>query len=185
MSEWALSTSIASKAVRPADVPEGAPEAASAPAEALADGGIQKVLGYLTTYVPTAVVTVFVALWSALVAAETPPTAATPGVEFPLPFKIAVAVATGLFGLLWVWGEGHRSARKRAKLLNQAPPPAPSTFRKGWYEIIAAGLAAFVWATAVPSSWAGFSNPVFPLAITLGASLLLQVGGMFFSPLED
>ena len=184
MSEWALSNSIASKALRPATSPAGAPAAIPA-AAAADDGGIQKVLGYLTTYVPTAVVTVFVALWSALVAAETPPTEGTPGVEFPLAFKIAVAVATGLFGLLWVWGEGHRTARKRAKLLNQPAPAAPNTFRKGWYEIIAAGLAAFVWATAVPSSWAGFTNPVFPLAITLGAALLLQVGGMFFSPLED
>jgi hypothetical protein len=184
MSEWALSSSIASKAVQAANAPAGAP-AAAAPAITPDAGGIQKVLGLLTTYVPTAVVTVFVALWSALVAAETPPAQGTPGVEFPLWFKIVVAVATGLFGLLWVWGEGHRAARKRAQQLNQAPPPAPSTFRKGWYEIISAGLAAFVWATAVPSSWAGFTNPVFPLAITFGAAILLQVGGMFFSPLQE
>jgi hypothetical protein len=54
----------------------------------------------------------------------------------------------------------------------------------GAWEVLAASLAAFAWATAAPSSWASFSSAFWPLATVIAAAVVLGVAGNFLAPLE-
>ena len=66
-------------------------------------------------------------------------------------------------------------------------PAARSDFdalRVGAWEVAAAAIAAFAWATAAPFSWASFSSAFWPLATVIGAAVILGIAGKFFAPLE-
>ncbi len=133
---------------------------------------------YVTAYVPTWVVSLFLPLWGALIAAE------AGGTVFGQPMKLAIAVATGITAGLWVWGEGYRKAlagqsRRRRKRFRPI-----DALRVGAWEVFAATVAAFAWATAAPSSWASFSSAFWPLATVIIATVVLGVAGNFIAPLE-
>lgn len=153
---------------------------AAAPAGTLAAPrlDLESFAEYVSAYVPTWVVALFLPLWSALVAAE------AGGAAFGQPFKFAIAVATGLAAGLWVWSEGYRKAvaaqspRKRRRIRRM------DALRVGAWEVFAATVAAFAWATAAPSSWASFSSAFWPLATVVAAAVVLGIAGNFIAPLE-
>jgi hypothetical protein len=126
-------------------------------------------LGPLTAFVPTSIVTAFVAFWAVVATQSTPPDAST---------KVAIAVTVSVLALLIVWGGAHQGVRNAFAKLGQPAPSFLSTALSGWYELVAALVATFVWASVVPESWLyGVSwikdNPWAPtgFAIALGALL--------------
>ena len=122
----------------------------------------------------------FLPLWGALIAAE------AGGTEFGQPFKLAIAIATAVTAGLWVWGEGYQTAREaaaRGRGRRRRVRPFDA-LRVGAWEVGAAAIAAFAWATAAPFSWASFSSAFWPLATVIGAAVILGIAGKFFAPLE-
>ena len=133
---------------------------------------------YVTAYVPTWVVSLFLPLWGALIATE------AGGTAFGQPMKFAIAVATGITAGLWVWGAGYRKARAELSRRRRARFRPIDALRVGAWEVFAASVAAFAWATAAPSSWASFSSAFWPLATVIAATVVLGVAGNFIAPLE-
>ena len=109
--------------------------------------------------------------------------AAAEGVSWLLRFVIAVVFAA--LTLVFVWGIGHQKARVLAKKNGKAAPRPWSTFVAGFWSIAAATAAAFVWATVVPGSWAGFTEPYQPLLIGAVAGLALAALSFFFGDLPE
>jgi hypothetical protein len=124
-------------------------------------------------------VSLFLPLWGALIAAE------AGGNAFGQPMKFGIAIATGVTAGLWVWGEGYRKAlaaqSRRRRRVRFRPIDA---LRVGAWEVFAATVAAFAWATAAPSSWASFSSAFWPLATVILAAVVLGIAGNFIAPLE-
>jgi hypothetical protein len=154
--------------------------ASAPPPPPAAPPSLDDLADYLTAYVPTWVVSLFLPLWGALIAAE------VGGTEFGQPFKLAIAIATAVTAGMWVWGEGYQTARRaatsrRGRRRRVRPFDA---LRVGAWEVGAAAIAAFAWATAAPFSWASFSSAFWPLATVIGAAVILGVAGKFFAPLE-
>src|SRR2546429_389252 len=88
-----------------------------------------------------------------------------------------VAVIASIVAAFVMWVVGHRAA-VAATRAGQPLPNALATLRAGWYEVITAGLALFIWATAMPGSWWDWgSNAVWlPAAVVALASIL--IGGI-------
>lgn len=133
---------------------------------------------YITAYIPTWVVSLFLPLWGALVAAE------AGGAAFGQPFKFAIAIATGITAGLWVWSEAYRNARMATTGRHRRRVRPFDALRVGAWEVMAATVAAFAWATAAPSSWASFSSAFWPLATVIGVAVVLGIAGNFLAPLE-
>jgi hypothetical protein len=124
-------------------------------------------------------VSLFLPLWGALIASE------AGGTDFGQPFKLGIAIATAIAAGLWVWSEGYRTARVAAASRPRRRRVRPlDALRVGAWEVLAASLAAFAWATAAPSSWASFSSAFWPLATVIAAAVVLGVAGNFLAPLE-
>jgi hypothetical protein len=136
---------------------------------------LEKTLGYLTAYIPTAVVTGFVPVWSAVVASELPASPDQAGVAVSFQVKLAIAIITALLGGGITWALAQATARKLAKDANTTPPTAGTTFRSGLFDIGAATLAAFTWATVAPSNWAGIDQQfaILGIAVTVGGVLTI------------
>ena len=135
---------------------------------------------YLIAYVPTSTIAVFLPVWSALVLLE------AAGTPFGQPAKLAIALATAVVAGLAVWRGGYRRGRNDA--MRAGHPEATirplRVLRIGAWEVTAATLAAFAWATAAPSSWAEFSSAVWPLVTVLVSMMALGIIAVVARPLE-
>ena len=71
------------------------------------------------------------------------------------------------------WVLGHKLARE------SDPGADPiKTLKAGWFEIIAAPIAFFTWATAMPGSWYDYgANAIFVPALQV-ALVTLVIGGL-------
>lgn len=170
----------AAPATPPPPAPVGAsPDPRPSLPSAVGPPNLEAFADYLTAYVPTWVVSLFLPLWGALIASE------AGGTEFGQGFKLGIAIATAVAAGLWVWSEGYRTARVAAASRRRRRRVRPlDALRVGAWEVLAASLAAFAWATAAPSSWASFSSAFWPLATVIAAAVVLGVAGNFLAPLE-
>ena len=117
-------------------------------------------------YIPTDVATMYIPIAAGMVAAEE--AAST---------KRKVAIGAALVAALVTWGLAHRTARKAAENARTSAPNALRTLRAGWYEIVVAGGAFWIWAWAMPGSWHDFGKRQWwlPAVVVGGASLLIGV----------
>ena len=145
---------------------------------------------HVVAYVPTGVIAGYTALWTVALGSET--------ADAPIASetKFAMAVVAGLVAGLGVFAAAHGKERKKAKEEAtkkdpQATPPAVpirTTFKKGLFGVGAAAVAAFVWATAVPSSWWVLPLPYsafMTTALLIAVSLVLGALAMLWGPLPD
>ncbi len=95
-------------------------------------------------------------------------------------FLFWAAVIGGLLSCFSTWVVGHAQAVK-GTLKNVKPPNLFITLGRGWYEILMAGWAFFVWATAMPGSWYEWRYPVLPGAVVAAASLLIAGGAVLLN----
>ena len=137
-------------------------------------------LTLLVAYVPTSTIAVFLPVWSALLLLE------AGGTALGQPARLAVALATAVVAGLAVWRGGY--SRARGEATRGRHPVAGITpirvLRIGAWEVTAASVAAFAWATAAPSSWAGFTSPALPLAAVVATTLAIVVVAAAVAPLE-
>lgn len=88
-----------------------------------------------------------------------------------------VAGVVALLAAFATWVVGHRKARDKAAQDGFPRPNAFATLKGGWYEIAAAAVAFFAWATAMPGSWAEWGrNIVWGPALTV-FTVSLIIGG--------
>jgi hypothetical protein len=89
--------------------------------------------------------------------------------------RLAVAVTAAVLASFATWVLAQRNAQERAVQLSRPAPSALTTLLQGWYEIAAAGVALFAWATAMPGSWVAWGNysAVFPPALVTVVSLAI------------
>lgn len=141
---------------------------------------LRRTLTTLIAYVPTSTIAVFLPAWSALLLFE------AGGATLGQPAKLAIAFATGLVAGLAVWRGGYRRGRSDARRSGhpEARVSPQRVLRIGAWEVTAATLAAFAWATAAPSSWAGFSSAIWPLATVTLTTIGIALVAAFASPLE-
>jgi hypothetical protein len=132
-------------------------------------------------YVPTSTIAVFLPIWGALVLLD------AGGTALGQPAKLAVALVTALVAGLAVWRGGYRRARSEAtRGRNPVAGITPvRVLRIGACEVTAASVAAFAWATAAPSSWAGFTSPALPLVAVIATTIAIAVIAGAVAPLED
>lgn len=129
-------------------------------------------LKMIGAYIPTDVTTIYIAAAGAMAAVP------APGVSTEA--KLNVAIISSLVALFAAWVLAHRAARKAASDAGQSPPAPGTTLKAGWYEILAAGVALFIWATAMPDSWLdwGLYGPILPPFVVGFASIL--IGGLAY-----
>jgi hypothetical protein len=128
----------------------------------------KELLETIGTYIPTDVSTLYIAVAGGMAAL-------TPAVSTDLKLNVAWGFAA-LAGFA-EWVLVHREAQKQAK--DPAKPPnALQTLRAGLYEIVAAPIALFVWATAMPASWFdwGAYSAIGPVAAV--GIVTIVVGGL-------
>lgn len=129
----------------------------------------QQLLDSIGTYIPTEITTAYIAVAGGI---ATIPGGATRRTLF----VTAIGIAT-LSGFA-AWVGGHMQARTEAQNQSVPPPRAIATLRAGWFEVLAAAIAFFVWATAMPGSWYewGANLAWAPVLLVFTASLL--IGGL-------
>lgn len=129
----------------------------------------QELLSTIGAYIPTEVTTAYVAAAGGI-ATLAPP------LEGRIKFALAIAVALVSGFLTWVIG--HRKAVAKAKESNVPLPSPVATLARGWYEIGAAVVAFFAWATAVSPSWYVWGNNVAygPALLVFIVSVLIGGG---------
>lgn len=169
MSEFSMARRIAARSQEPADRLVDDPTKSQ----------LEKTLGYLTAYIPTAVVTGFIPVWSAVVAQEVPTTPGEVGVPVAFEAKLAVAIITALLGGGITWALGHAKARKKAENEKKPIPSPGATFHAGLFDISAATLAAFTWATVAPRNWAGIDQQWALLGIAVAVGGVLAIIATF------
>ncbi len=141
--------------------------------------GLRALLTTLIAYVPTTVLTLFLPVWSAVLLKE------SDGGALSQLVKLGVAIVIGVIAGASVWRLGYRLASQGANPRRPGAGPRPfHVLRVGGYEIAAASIAGFAWATAAPSSWAGFSNPWWPLVTVAATTVVIAVIARLVAPLE-
>jgi hypothetical protein len=118
-------------------------------------------------YIPTDVTAFYVPIAAGMVAAEA--SDAT---------RHIVAIAVAVLAAFTAWVVAHRVAVAAAKAAGKPPPSAGTTAKAGWFEIVVAGVALYIWALAIPGSWVHFGKGelFLPALIVGGASLI--IGGV-------
>jgi hypothetical protein len=131
----------------------------------------RRLLETIGAYIPTDITTAYVAAAGGMAATQ-PPLADQNS------FRVALGVA--ILASFSTWVIGHRRAEKKAQAANppEPPPKAFASFKAGYYEIIVAGIAFFVWATATPGSWYDFGKDQVwaPALLVVVASIV--IGGL-------
>lgn len=175
----ALSKIVANRAVAraaPAPAPAGAapppaaaappPAAALAPPSALTDKA-NSLLSSIGTYIPADVTALYIPVAAGLAAGNTSSDT-----------KLYVALGAAGLAAFAAWVAGHKRAAAKAAAAHSSPPKAWLTLKAGWYEIAAAGVGLFAWATAIPASWHHWSNSsAWAPALIVGLTALV-IGGV-------
>jgi hypothetical protein len=126
----------------------------------------QQLLTTIGAYIPTDVTTLWIAAAGGM-ATLTP----QPPQQQKLFFIVVMALAAGFA----TWVIGHRALT--SEYPSRTIKPIES-LRYGWYEIPAAGVGFFVWATAMPASWYEFgTNAIFVPGLWVGIATFL-IGGL-------
>jgi hypothetical protein len=121
-------------------------------------------LGTIGKYIPTDVS----ALWIAVaggIATVSPPVAST--TKFNLAILVAVLAA------LATWALGHGKLHATHPDVNLI-----DSLLAGLYEILAAGVAFFIWATAMPGSWYDFGPNAAYMPLLLVGAATIVIGGV-------
>lgn len=146
------------------------PDAATRDFERSAGGpNPQQLLDTIGAYIPTEVTTAYVAAAGGI--------ATIPG-GLRRRNLVLIAVGVALLSSFATWVIGHRKARAEAMKQKVPPPPALTTLRAGWFEIIMAGVAFFAWGTAMPGSWFSWGQNVIWAPGLLVFVMSLGVGGL-------
>lgn len=124
----------------------------------------QQLLETIGAYIPTDVTTAYVPIAAGMTAAEASKDT-----------RLWVAIVAALLAAFITWRITHRAAAEAA---TDAKPGPLESLKLGWYEIPAAGIALFVWATAMPGSWVDWADSVLylPALVVLVASAV--IGGL-------
>lgn len=128
----------------------------------------RELLATIGRYIPTDVTTLYVAAAGGM--------ATLSGLTSDDKRNVAIVVAVLAAFAQWVIGhiEAQREAQKGGK-----PAPNPiNTLLAGWYEILAAGVALFIWATAMPGSWWDWGNNVVWLPGLIVGIASIVIGGL-------
>ncbi|MGH2492103.1 MAG: hypothetical protein ACRDF9_11385 [Candidatus Limnocylindria bacterium] len=128
----------------------------------------KELLETIGTYIPTDVATLYIAVAGGI-ATMTPAPTNDDKQKVAVFFAVVCAFAT--------WVLIHRKAQKE----NPDPKPKPDplqSLKGGWYEVLAAPVAFFVWALAMPDSWFDWGalaafGPVAAVGVTT-----LVIGGL-------
>jgi hypothetical protein len=126
----------------------------------------QTLLDTIGIYIPTDISTMYIPVAAGLAAAETSNGA-----------RRNVAVLVALLAAFVTWVLAHRAAQKAARAAGQALPNANLTFWRGWYEIVMAGLAFFIWAWSMPGSWHNFGDNQWWLPGLVVGVATIVIGG--------
>jgi hypothetical protein len=160
MSVARMSSTVARRALpRPA---EKAAAAGSGPTA-------QQLLANIGAYIPTDVTTAYVAAAGGIATLEGGLTRRT---------LLIIAGVVAVLSAFATWVIGHRKARKAAKAQNIPQPGAFTSLRAGWYEIGAAAVAFFAWATAMPGSWLSWGRNVVWGPALMVFIVALVIGGI-------
>jgi hypothetical protein len=133
----------------------------------------EELLRTIGAYIPTEVTTAYVAVAGGMATLK----------DLPSRTRLLVAVGVAILSVFVTWTLGHRAAGNKAVAEGKARRTALHTFREGWYEILAAGVAFFTWATAMPSSWVEWgANMVWaPALLVFAASVVIGGLGVLFN----
>jgi hypothetical protein len=128
----------------------------------------KELLETIGTYIPTDISTLYIAVAGGIAAIE-------PSVGDDV--KRNVAGGFTVLAAFAMWVLVHRAAQKEAKD-PAAPPNLVQSLIAGLYEIIAAPIAMFAWAMAMPDSWVdwGVYSAVGPMAL-VGITTVV-IGGL-------
>ncbi len=141
----------------------GARRTPSRAAPAQRDQSLADFAAKIVKYIPTDVAI----LWSAVAGSI-----ATLNPPMPGNTKLALVVGLSIMAAFLTWVGGHIKQRSNASQVS-----AWISFRAGYYEILAAGVAFFMWATAMPGAWFDFGpNPWAP--IVLVGTTTAVIGGL-------
>lgn len=117
-------------------------------------------VGKILNYIPGEAAVLWTAI-AGMIATSAPPASPT--------LKLGLVVAVAFIASVLTWVVGHQKQRR-----NHGTVSCWVSFRAGYYEILAAGIAFFAWATAMPGSWCDFgSNSVWPLVIVAFPTVLI------------
>jgi hypothetical protein len=95
--------------------------------------------------------------------------------------KLWVAIGVALLAAFATWVLAHQAA---TKLAGEGKKPSPvKTLTAGWYEILVAGAAFFVWALAIPDSFVDWGTNAYwaPALIVAGASIIFGGVGVLLN----
>lgn len=128
----------------------------------------QQLLATIGAYIPTEVTTAYVAAAGGMA-----------GVPDGLGRRtlLSVAIGVSLVSSFATWIIGHRKARAQATQRKVPLPTASQTLKSGWFEIIAAGIAFFAWASAMPDSWLPWGRNAVWAPALLVFIVSLAIGG--------
>lgn len=126
-----------------------------------------ELLKTIGAYIPTDVTALYVPIAAGMVAAETSDKT-----------KHIVAIGVAVLAAFTAWVLAHRAAVAAAAAAGKSPPNAGQTAKAGWFEILAAGVALYIWALAMPGSWVHFGKGELWLpALIVGAASAI-IGGI-------
>ncbi|HEX5723812.1 MAG TPA: hypothetical protein VFX98_00010 [Longimicrobiaceae bacterium] len=91
---------------------------------------------------------------------------------------LIIAVSVAVLSAFATWVIGHRKAREAAQAGGINPPSAFTTLQAGWFEIGAAAVAFFAWATAMPESWLSWGRNVVWGPALMVFALSVLIGGV-------
>src|SRR5215207_1433668 len=106
-----------------------------------------ELLKTIGVYIPTDVTALYVPIAAGMVAAEAADDT-----------KHAVAIGVAVLASFMAWVVAHRTAVAAATAVEKPRPGAGTTLKAGWYEIVVAGAALYIWALSMPGSWVHFGK---------------------------